>query len=138
MRSQSIIAVLTLLAGIASAIPSAFDDTAADVDLVRRNKVPPTECKDCPPDPYFNCTSGCLSIVCQDCDGKEDCCKCIGLDKDRHVLHFSIKLICSFSITPIPWSAQKTSKSTRLSMPEVTLSTGALLTITFTRMIKEL
>jgi len=44
---------------------------------------PPTPeptCVECPPEPCFNCTKGCIYIECDDC-GDQECCKSLGLDK---------------------------------------------------------
>ena len=84
MRYQ-IIAAFALFTGLVAALPK---DAATDARVVRRDynytTPPEAECVKCPPEPEIcnNCTKGCIYIECDDCD-KEDCCKCLGLEKKK-------------------------------------------------------
>ena len=132
MRYQTIIAAFAALAGVASAFPQAGNDAATGASLFRRGHDPDPECKDCPPDPCFNCTTGCISIVCQKCEGgedKEDCCKCLGLDHERHVYLsqlFELTFSSSITQTRILGTSVRTSKSIQVLMQLVMSSTIAL------------
>lgn len=97
MRYQTILASFALLAGLVSALPSV---EKYDMAVARRGEPKPDDCVKCPPDeppPCLNCTKGCIYIECNDCDKKEDCCKCLGLEKQKPYVCFLCELSLSCS-----------------------------------------
>ena len=99
MRYQTILASFALLAGLVSALPSA---EKYDAGVARRGETKEDECVKCPPDeppPCNNCTKGCIYIECNDCDKKEDCCKCLGLEKKKPYV-YSLLNFCSYLQAP--------------------------------------
>src|SRR5215471_4308910 len=136
MHSQAIIIAFALFMGLVSSVPSTIDNSGED--LVRRGMSNDT-CVECPPPPWFNCTTGCISIECQGCEGKEDCCKCIGLDTERHVCPCNVvqfRLTSSSCTTQILWWILQIFESTHLSLRKLTSSNGVLMSITYIPMVK--
>ena len=117
MRSQTIIAALTVFAGLVTAFPQGG---APGAGLTRRGKdyTPEPECVECPPDDDCDeCTKGCIYIECDEKCEKEDCCKCLGLEEETpYVLEpppLTI-LIVSSSTTQFLTVVRQTFKSTLL------------------------
>ena len=78
MRYQTIIATIAVMAGLASAIPSAYDDS-----LTLAPRGDKKECVECPPH-KSDCKVGCIYVVCEKekCKDK-NCCEKKGLQEGK-------------------------------------------------------